>query len=80
MAKFADMSGFGNVQSATSNMNRLLRKLAGDQEASGSASPAKVAGDEGEGAAPVTPASKKKAGGRKRKTGESQCKVHVMEQ
>lgn len=68
MTKFADISGFGNVQSATSNMNRLLRKLAGDQETSGSASPAKDPGDES--AATATPASKKKSGGRKRKSGE----------
>jgi hypothetical protein len=58
------------MASARASIGRLLHKLSSDQETSGSASPAKAAGDEGEGATPVTPASKKKAGGRKRKNGE----------
>jgi hypothetical protein len=69
MEKFASLGGFGNIASARASIGRLLHKLSSDQDTSGSASPVKDVGDEG--AAPVTPATKKKAGGRKRKTGES---------
>lgn len=74
MAKFSEMSGFGNEQSAKANINRLLRKLAGEQWTSGAVSPVK--NGEGEDAAPITPASKKKSGGCKRKTGE--CAINVL--
>ena len=76
MEKFANISGFGGVPSARSNIGRLLAKILADQETSGDASPAKDAGD-GDTIA-VTPASKKKAGGRKRKTGEPAHIVHSM--
>jgi hypothetical protein len=69
MEKFAAMSGFGGVPSARANIGRLLAKISSEQETSGSASPTKTA--EGDEAVPATPASKKKSGGRKRKTGES---------
>lgn len=48
--------------------NYLLQKILSDQEASGAASPTKSG--EGDDAAPGTPSSKKKVGGRERKTGE----------
>ena len=54
----------------------VAAKILADQETSGDASPAKDAGD-GDTIA-VTPASKKKAGGRKRKTGEPAHIVHSM--
>jgi hypothetical protein len=69
MEKFAAMSGFGGVPSARANIGRLLAKLSSDQETTGSQSPSK--GDDGEDAAPETPATgKKKGAGRKRKGGE----------
>ncbi|GAB7326023.1 hypothetical protein MBLNU13_g10061t2 [Cladosporium sp. NU13] len=66
MEKFANISGFGNVPSARANIGHLLAKILAEQQTSGDASPAKDTED-GETIA-VTPASKKKAGGRKRKT------------
>jgi len=77
MEKFANISGFGGVPSARANINRLLAKILAEQETSGDASPAKDTED-GESIA-VTPASKKKGGGRKRKTGESADTVHMRE-
>jgi hypothetical protein len=76
MEKFAAMSGFGGIKGARANIGRLLSKLSAEQDTTGSPSPSK--GDEGEDAAPETPAtSKKKGPGRKRKGGElsfaSQC-------
>lgn len=73
--KFASLGGFGNIASARANIGRLLNKIFNDQEASGADSPTKDAGDEG--AAPATPASKKKTGGRKRKAGESADRTHI---
>ena len=75
MEKFATMSGFGNVPSARANIGRLLAKILAEQETSGDASPAKDTED-GD-TVTVTPASKKKAGGRKRKAGESADKCHI---
>lgn len=75
MEKFANISGFGGVPSARANIGRLLAKIVAEQETSGDASPAKDTEDEESIA--VTPASKKKGGGRKRKTGESANKVHI---
>jgi hypothetical protein len=75
MEKFATMSGFGNVPSARANIGRLLAKILAEQETSSDASPAKDTED-GDTVA-VAPASKKKAGGRKRKAGESADKVHI---
>jgi hypothetical protein len=69
MEKFAQMSGFGGVPSARANIGRLLAKLSAEGDASGSQSPTK--GEDGEDAAPETPATGKKKGtGRKRKGGE----------
>lgn len=73
MEKFATMSGFGNVPSARANIGRLLAKILA--ETSGDASPAKDTED-GD-TVTVTPASKKKGGGRKRKAGESADKCHI---
>ena len=73
--KFASLGGFGNIASARASIGRLLNKISDDQDTSGADSPTKDAGDEG--AAPVTPASKKKAGGRKRKTGECEEVMHT---
>ena len=73
--KFASLGGFGNIASARASIGRLLNKISNDQEASGADSPTKDAGDEG--AAPATPASKKKSGGRKRKAGESADRTHI---
>jgi hypothetical protein len=75
MEKFATMSGFGNVPSAKANINRLLRKLSTDDETSGSPSPDKAA--EGDDDVPATPASKKKSGGRKRKSGEFEPQLPI---
>lgn len=75
MEKFATMSGFGNVPSARANIGRLLAKILAEQETSGDASPAKDTED-GD-TVTVTPTSKKKAGGRKRKAGESADKCHI---
>ena len=75
MEKFATMSGFGNVPSARANIGRLLAKILAEQETSGDASPAKDTED-GD-TVTVTPASKKKAGGRKRMAGESADKCHI---
>jgi hypothetical protein len=75
MEKFASLGGFGNIASARASIGRLLNKISNDQDASGAESPKKDDGEEG--AAPVTPASKKKAGGRKRKVGESADRVHI---
>lgn len=75
MERFATISGFGSVPSARANIGRLLAKIFAEQETSGDASPAKDIED-GDTIA-VTPASKKKAGGRKRKTGESADKAHI---
>lgn len=76
MEKFASLGEFGNIASARASIGRLLNKISNDQDASGAESPTKDAGDEG--ATPVTPASKKKTGGRKRKTGESPDRFHIM--
>jgi hypothetical protein len=75
MEKFATISGFGGVISARANINRLLAKILAEEEALGDASLAK--GTEDGDCIPVTPASKKKAGGRKRKTGESSDISHI---
>jgi hypothetical protein len=75
MEKFATTSGFGNVPSARANIGRLLAKILAEQETSGDASPAKDTED-GD-TVTVTPASKKKAGGRKRKAGEFADSVHT---
>jgi hypothetical protein len=69
MEKFAAMSGFGDIKSARANIGRLLSKLSAEQDTTGSASPSQ--GDDGEDAAPETPATgKKKGAGRKRNGGE----------
>lgn len=73
--KFASLGGFGNIASARASISRLLNKISNDQDASGAEFPKKDAGEEG--AVPVTPASKKKAGGRKRKAGESTDRVAI---
>jgi endonuclease YncB( thermonuclease family) len=75
MEKFATISGFGGVPSARANIGRLLAKILAEQETSENASPVKDTED-GDTIA-VTPAGKKKAGGRKRKTGESADKVRI---
>jgi hypothetical protein len=62
-----------NTSQRQSELNRLLRKLSTDDEASGSPSPDKTAEDDN--AVPVTPASKKKSGGRKHKSGEFDVRV-----
>lgn len=68
MEKFTALCGFGNAASARANLNRMLAKVAGDQDTNGGASPVK-ASDGGE-ATQETPAGKKKGGGRKRSTGK----------
>jgi hypothetical protein len=75
MEKFAAMSGFGGVPSARANIGRLLAKISSEQETSGSASPTK--NGDGDDAVPATPASKKKSGGRKRRTGEFDASVLI---
>jgi hypothetical protein len=72
MEKFASLGGFGNIASARASIGRLLNKISNDQDASGAESPKKDDGEEG-----AAPASKKKAGGRKRKVGESADRVHI---
>ena len=76
MERFATISGFGSVPSARANIGRLLAKIFAEQETSGDASPAKDIED-GDTIA-VTPVSKKKAGGRKRKTGESANRIRIQ--
>lgn len=73
MEKFAAMSGFGGVPSARANIGRLLRKISGEEEATGAVTPTKDGGDEV--ATPATPTSKKKSGGRKRKAGTLAARV-----
>jgi hypothetical protein len=75
MEKFATMSGFGNVPSARANIGRLLAKIFAEQETSGDASPAKDA--ENCDSIAVTPASKKRAAGRKPKAGEPAEEVYT---
>jgi hypothetical protein len=75
MEKFAAMSGFGGVPSARANVGRLLAKISSEQETSGSASPTK--NGDGDDAGPATPATKKKSGGRKRKTVEFDVRITI---
>lgn len=74
MEKFASESGLGGVKSARATLNRLLKKLSGEDEVPipDVASPEKEA--EGEETTQATPIEgKKKGGGRKRKTGRLPC-------